>query len=96
MVDAAVAVREGMDGLELIMRNRHTDERVGALGLVQVGLPVGQQAADDRLADGRGVHHAAAAGQDRAWQPADGHGMPVDPGADLLGQAGADRQLASP
>ena len=92
----AIAVGEGVDGLELVMRRRHADQRVRPFRGVQVVLPVGEESADDFLPDRRGVRHAGVVGEDGARQPADRHRVPLEPRADLLRQPGAHRQLGQP
>ena len=46
---AAVAVGEGMDGLELVVRHRHADQRIDIALLMDEALPVGELVAQQYL-----------------------------------------------
>jgi hypothetical protein len=52
---AAVAVSEGVDGLELVVRDGHAHEGIDAFGVVNEALPIGKLVAQQALADGRRV-----------------------------------------
>jgi hypothetical protein len=58
---AAVAVGEGVDGLELVVAHGHADEWVQLGLVVKEALPVGQHVAQAGFAIGRGVDHLARA-----------------------------------
>ena len=56
----AVAVRERMDRLELIVADGHSNQRVEVRIVVKEALPVGKQVAEPVLSLGRGVDHLAS------------------------------------
>jgi hypothetical protein len=90
---AAVAVGEGMDRLELVMRDRHAHERIERFLLVKKALPIGEELSQQRLAFGRGVHHDAggAPGERGTRGFAHGHFGAFDARADRLGGARRER-----
>ena len=57
---AAVAVGDGMDGLELVVRHRHAHERIDAGAVVDEAFPISELVAQQAFADRRRVDQLAA------------------------------------
>jgi hypothetical protein len=94
---AAVAVGEGVDGLELVVAHGHADQWVQLGLVVQKALPVGQHVAQAGFAIGRGVDHLARAviGELGTGRATDVHVHTLQGAADVHGGGGAQRPALS-
>ena len=91
-----VAIEERVDGLELIVRHRHADQRIDVSALVDETFPVGQLLAQHGLALGRRVDHLIGrrVEQRRTRHAPDLHLHVLDPGAHLHRGVGGQGAVA--